>query len=113
SAVGGADAFTEPHAVSWADGAVGLLDNGHGRGLVLSLDPAAGVAEVEASFATEATECGPQGTFARTTSGRAWVGCAGSRVRELAPTGEVTWEATVVCPGPSASAVRFYPLEGW
>ena len=99
------------------DGRLMLLDNDHGRGLVLSLDTATSTATVDAEYATGAGLCGPQGTAQGTVAGNAIVGCAGYSLREYdGVTGDEVWSASVQCPdgggfGPMGGAARWYPLD--
>jgi hypothetical protein len=111
--------FSGQHCVNVRpDGRLTMLDNDHGRGLVLSLDEATSSATVDAAYATGSGNCGPQGTAEGTLAGNALVGCAGDQVREYdGATGDQVWSAEVQCAsggvGFGGGAVRWYPLDGW
>jgi hypothetical protein len=97
-----------------------VLDNGHGRGLVIDLDEATSTAAVIGEYETRENSCGPQGTSRSTLAGNPIVGCAGDWVREYDfATGGQLWEAEVQCVGggggfggPPGSS-RWYALDGW
>jgi hypothetical protein len=115
--VGGQDSFVDQHSVNRrADGKLQLLDNAHGRGLVIDLDEVALTATVEQANDTRQNSCGPQGTAQSTAAGNAIVACSGDWVREYDSTGTMVWEAEAVClnGGPFAPGVtRWYSLDGW
>jgi len=117
SLVGGSDSFIDQHSVNLRDdGKLQLLDNLHGRGLVIELDETALTATVEAEHPTRQGSCGPQGTARTTAAGHAVVGCSGDWVREYDTAGTMAWEAEAVCinGGPfTPGASRWYPLDGW
>jgi hypothetical protein len=117
SLVGGVDAFTDQHSVMLRDdGKLQLLDNAHGRGLVIELDETTLMATVEAEHATRQGACGPQGTARTTAAGHALVGCSGDWVREYDTAGAMVWEAEAICLSGSPfaqGASRWYPLDGW
>jgi hypothetical protein len=100
------------------DGLLELLDNTHGRALLIDLDEVGATATVLSQYETHENDCGPQGTAQSTAAGNPVVGCSGDFVREYdAVTGAMLWEAEAICPGgggPGPSgATRWYPLDGW
>jgi hypothetical protein len=121
SAVGGADSFgTQHNAHLRHDGRLMLLDNDHGRGLVISIDEQAGTGTVDAAYDTREGVCGPQGTAMDTVAGNAVVACSTPWVREYdLATSAMIWEAEIVCPMGSGGgwtpggASRWYPLDDW
>ncbi|MCA9493829.1 MAG: aryl-sulfate sulfotransferase [Myxococcales bacterium] len=122
TAVDGADTFSRQHATTFRpDGRLQMLDNEHGRGLILSLDEVAHTARVDASFSAGQSTCGPQGTTVDTAAGHTLVGCSGPALREYDTGPDPVFSSSLVCdngggggggPGPSGS-VRWYPLDGW
>ncbi|HHO49998.1 MAG TPA: hypothetical protein ENK18_03795 [Deltaproteobacteria bacterium] len=120
SQVEGSDSFQEQHSLTLTpDGRVMLLDNLHGRGLIIDVDEGSSAAVVEGAYRTVEPICGPQGTARTTSAGNPVVGCSGDWVREYdGVTEEKLWEARVQClqePPDRArtGAVRWYPLDGW
>jgi hypothetical protein len=114
--VGGEDGFDGQHSLFLrADGRLMVLDNAHGRGLVIDLDEAAGTAAVTGAYETREDRCGPQGTARSTVAGNPVVGCTGDWVREYdLATGAPLWEAEVQCASAfHAGSARWYPLDGW
>jgi hypothetical protein len=110
------DSFAQQHSFNVRpDGRLMLLDNGHGRGLVIDLDETTSSATVDGAYATREGACGPQGTARSTLGGNAVVGCAGDWVREYdGVTGDLLWEAEVQCGGGGGQgSSRWYPLDGW
>ncbi|MEZ4236081.1 MAG: hypothetical protein R3F59_07950 [Myxococcota bacterium] len=72
--------FSHQHAVRrLADGGLLMLDNEHGRALVLDLDEASGTNRVRAAYPTTDTACRPQGTAAPTPASTLLVGCSEGR----------------------------------
>lgn len=121
SAIGGPDSFGGQHCFHQRrDGRYMLLDNDHGRALVLSIDDAAGTATVDAAYDTHEPSCGAQGTAMDTLSGNALVACQSRFVREYdLATGNQIWEGEAICRNSggggwsSWSGARWYPLDGW
>ncbi|MEQ1565056.1 MAG: aryl-sulfate sulfotransferase [Myxococcota bacterium] len=119
SGVDGADLFLDQHdAHPLPDGRLVLLDNPHGRALVLSLDPEGGVATADEAWEAEGTGfCGPQGTAEEAAPGHLFAACSGLSVREWdRAAAEVVWTGSVVCETPvglGSGVARFYPLDGW
>ncbi len=113
SAVGNVGFESQHDITRLDDGRLLLLDNGHGRGLVIDVDEAAGTARGEAAYASGAGGCGPQGTTKITSEGNVFVACSEGPLREYTPDGDEVWEARIECGGAPAIASRFYPLEGW
>jgi len=122
SRIDGPDTFARQHyATLRADGRLSLLDNAHGRALLLSLDEPARTGIVEEVYAAGRPICGPQGTTTETATGDVLVGCSGMDLAEY-PLGSAVpaWEATLVCdngelgvgPG-NFGAARWYSLHGW
>ncbi|MCB9689207.1 MAG: aryl-sulfate sulfotransferase [Alphaproteobacteria bacterium] len=119
SAVGGADSFRfQHHFQPRANGGYTLLDNDHGRALIVSVDEGSGQAVVEGAFATREARCGPQGTAAEVASnGNVVAGCWGDWLREYDDTsGAQVWEGHLVCqntPQGGPKVARYYPLDTW
>ncbi|HHO51259.1 MAG TPA: hypothetical protein ENK18_10395 [Deltaproteobacteria bacterium] len=115
SGIGGPDAFLDQHDVSLAsDGRLVLLDNAHGRGLVLVLDEETSTARVTGSYPTAEDACRAQGTAAITVDGTVVVACSTDRIRAYGGDAQLRWEASVSCDGGEpASVVRWSPLDGW
>jgi hypothetical protein len=108
--------FSEQHSlILRPDGRIQLLDDDHGRALVLTVDESTSSATVDAAFDTAESSCRIQGTSRSTRAGNPVVGCSGDTVREYdLATEALLWQGTVQCasgPGPGSS--RFYPLDGW
>lgn len=117
SGVDGSDAFRDQHDVHFmSDGRLLMLDNGHGRGLVLTVDQVGLTATADATYPTVQSACGPQGTAAEAAGGNVMVGCSGNDLLEYTPGNpEPVWSAETQCLGGSggASVVRWYALDGW
>ncbi len=119
SGVDGADFFSRQHNFHRRrDGRFMLLDNDHGRGVVLTIDEVARTATANAVYATVESVCGPQGTAADTEAGNSVVGCSTEFLREYdGLTDELVWEAEVECESGGGffgiSVGRWYPLDGW
>jgi hypothetical protein len=121
SGIGGADSFGGQHSFHQRhDGRHMLLDNDHGRALVLTVDDTTLTARVDAAYATHESRCGAQGTATDAWSGNSLVGCQSRWVREYdLATGTAVWEGEANCRnngggGWSARAgARWYPLDGW
>lgn len=121
SAVGGADSFGGQHCFHQRrDGRYMLLDNDHGRAIVLSIDDTTLTATVDAAYDTHEASCGPQGTAMDTLTGNAVVACQSRFVREYDQvTGTAIWEGEANCRNGGGggwsprSGVRWYPLDGW
>lgn len=121
SAVPDEDSFGGQHCFHQRrDGRYMLLDNDHGRGLVLSIDDAARTATVDAAYDTRERSCGAQGTAMDTRSGNAVVACLSRFVREYdAASGAMVWEAEAHCRNSGGggwspnAGTRWYPLDGW
>jgi hypothetical protein len=121
SQIGGADSFGGQHSFHQRhDGRYMLLDNDHGRALVMTIDDATLTATVDAAYATREPSCGPQGTATDAVNGNALVGCQSRFVREYdVLTEALLWEGEANCRNnggggwsPRAGA-RWYPLDGW
>lgn len=127
SGVSGTDGFAHQHdAHLLADGRLAMLDNAHGRGLVLSIDEVSHTVTADETYDASAGSCGPQGTTRQTAAGNLLVDCAGESIQEYAPGGNApVWQADVVCatpsgggggpggPGGPSGAERWYALDGW
>jgi hypothetical protein len=120
SRIGGANGFERQHNVSVrSDGALTMLDNASGRGLVVEVDEVNQTAIAIEAYDTGNPSCGPQGTTTETAAGGMVVGCSGMRVREYAAaTTTPAWTATLQCVTPPAGgaqlgANRWFALEPW
>lgn len=95
------------------DGRVMFLDNGNGRGIVFSVDPAKGTATADEVYPTVESACGAQGTTQDTLAGDVFAGCAGPNLREYTRDGELLWDSQIVCGNGNAGLpARWYPLDG-
>ncbi|MCB9686521.1 MAG: aryl-sulfate sulfotransferase [Alphaproteobacteria bacterium] len=121
SRIGGADSFGGQHSFHQRhDGRYMLLDNDHGRALVIDVDDNTMTATVDAAYATHEPSCGAQGTAMDTTTGNAVVACLSRFVREYdQATGNQIWEGEANCRNNGGGGwsprqgVRWYSLDDW
>jgi hypothetical protein len=108
------EGFRDQHNVNFtADGRLLMLDNGHGRGLLLTVDQVALTARADAEFPANEWVCGPQGTAQAVPSGNVFVGCSGAELLEYDASGVQVWDGVAVCESARSSVIRWYPLEDW
>jgi len=120
SGVPGPDSFGGQHNFNRRhDGRYMLLDNDHGRGVVLSIDEVNRTATADAVYSTRENVCGPQGTATDTEDGNALVACTTEFMREYdGVTDQLIWEAEIICANGGGgffgnSSARWYALDGW
>ncbi|MCB9685018.1 MAG: hypothetical protein H6738_07655 [Alphaproteobacteria bacterium] len=114
SGVDGPDGFSGQHDVHLTrDGRLVMLDDHHGRGLVLTVDAEDGVATVDGAYPTAEATCGGQGTATDTPDGEILVACPTDRLRAYdEASGELDWEARIGCRnGRTGWATRWYALD--
>jgi hypothetical protein len=108
------DGFRDQHNVNFTpDGRLLMLDNGHGRGLLMTLDQAARTARADAEYAANEWVCGPQGTAQAVASGNVFVACSGAELLEYDASGVEVWDGVAACDDARSSVIRWYPLEDW
>jgi Arylsulfotransferase (ASST) len=97
-----------------ADGRLQVLDNEHGRVLILALDEAASVATAEGAYSTGRPTCVEgQGTAQEGPLGTVFAACSTGPVLEYElDAADPRWVGTPSCVnGLSPVAARFYPLD--
>ena len=106
--------FRDQHNVAFSpQGHLSMLDNGHGRALVIDVNQPALTAKAVGEYPAGEPACGPQGTTSVTSNNHVFVGCSGEHLYEYQPGGGEIWHAEARCAEARASVIRWYPLEGW